>query len=960
MVDSMSAGLKFGKAVGAILGAAYGDALGWPNERAVRSKILKQPQHPPLHELREWTRRSGGRFFPHEETISIGEYSDDTQLILCLCRSLAKGNQWWDYFTRVELPFWSTYERGGGAATKRAVSSWIDGIAPWDSNRDSGKVKKYFDAGGNGVAMRVLPHVLYLGEKSFPETAKNIFLDGIATHGHPRALLGALAYGFALWSALRKDSVLAYGELIEEVIKNENLWSSIPSDSKIKNEWWNQTKKHVKNYPRVWKETKMEILEYLDICRTELSKESLSFDDNVLEKLQCFNKKMSGAGTVAAISAVYLASRYAADPVNGVVKAAFAVGSDTDTIASMTGGLLGCINGPEWLSSVKSNIQDSEYLEKNALLMASGQNGAGRRFDAVKRPLLKNCVSRIIEAVDASEITLPDGRKASVNRVGCYVARNHKHKVEFRKLFLEDGQTVYVKKIFNRNVKNNRQSTSTSSEEILETSLELLPKGLNLELEPPVSVEQSQGSLPLDLDKARNDLSDLVESPLENPENEYKRWINLNDKIVRANIARHLAALANYGGGHLVFGFRDDLSPDPNRPASIDKYNRDTFTGIVKHYLNPDFQCNVHIVTNKNGEKFPVVRVPGHGRVPVIAKAGGPQDEKGKSQGIVAGVHYIRKPGPGSAPISNSQEWSGLIRRCTLNDQSNLLENIASLFRSTEEAVPNVMEQLDNWHEETEKHLLHLLSQILLPNWTVPFQNNCYHLSYVISSDDEKFHLKKFRQVLEEVVNETRNTVWTGWSMFYPFNDPENKPRIYPEKADGSGGDVLEAHFMDRSRIEPHVAELWIPEFWRIAPDGRASLVRAYMEDRPYNSKILGRRPGTWLSTERVIQETAEFVTHARSLAKRFKKARQVSFRCAWTGLENREIAEFEPHVDWLRSHKSNSNKRVAERICTPMELESKWSTIVSDLCNPILHLFGFDYCSPDYVENLKPKFLKQ
>ena len=104
-----------------------------------------------------------------------------------------------------------------------------------------------------------------------------------------------------------------------------------------------------------------------------------------------------------------------------------------------------------------------------------------------------------------------------------------------------------------------------------------------------------------------------------------------------------MAALANHGGGHLVFGFLDNLNLDPNRPLSLDKYNRDIFTNIVKHYLKPSFQCDVYIVSNRNGEEFPVVRVPGHGRVPVIVKAGGPQDEKGRPQGITAGTYYIRK-----------------------------------------------------------------------------------------------------------------------------------------------------------------------------------------------------------------------------------------------------------------------------------------------------------------------------
>ena len=458
----------------------------------------------------------------------------------------------------------------------------------------------------------------------------------------------------------------------------------------------------------------------------------------------------------------------------------------------------------------------------------------------------------------------------------------------------------------------------------------------------------------------RSQLNDLVEFPKETLEDEYKRWMNLDDKVAQANIARHLVALANHGGGHLIFGFDDNpLKPQQKRPHSLDKYNRDTFTSIVRRYLEPVFQCDVLFGINKTGDSFPVVRVPGHGRIPVIAKAGGPQDDKGRPQGIVAGTYYIRKPGPASAPIMGFQEWGGLIRRCTLNDRSSLLSDIAGLFQNTQEAIPSAMERLDIWHKETEERFLNLLSLIQAPdNWTVSFQDHHYHLSYAISSDDEKFPLREFHQILKEASNETRNTVWKGWSMFYPFSDPVNKPQIYPERVDGSGVAILESNFMDRSQVAPIVAELWIPELWRFAPDGHASLIRAYMEDRPRSSSTLGRMPGTWISTERVIQETAELVTHARALAKRFKTARQVTFRCAWAGLENRGIAEFEPHVDWLRSHKSNSRNCVAKRVCTLVELEAKWSTVVSDLSSPILDLFGFDHCSPDYVETIKPNFL--
>ena len=462
MADNNTIRLKTSKGVGAMLGAAFGDALGWPNERIAKSVAFQQAQGH-LHDFKRWTRRSGGRFFPYEEVIKEGEYSDDTQLILCLSRSLQKGETWWEYFTRVELPFWSVYERGGGGATKRAVESWLDGVMPWSANRNSHDVKRYYDAGGNGAAMRALPHILLLGEKEFPKIATNIFLGGIATHGHPRALLGALAYGFALWTAFRKDSRLAYGELVEELIKDIDLWSALPTTPNIPPEWRRQAENSLHDYLKLWELAKTELMEYLAVCRAELSKGALSLDEDVLKKLQCFNSKISGAGTVAAIASVYLASRHAVDPMSGVVKAAFAIGSDTDTIASMTGSLLGCINGSDWLSSVKQDIQDSAYIEKNALQLVNGHIDDKPAHEIIKKPLLKNWIDNVVTAPDSSEVSLPDRRKAQVNWGRDYIGRSGKFKVEFRRLTTNDGQIIYLNKIskgnFGQIVDNPKQTS---------------------------------------------------------------------------------------------------------------------------------------------------------------------------------------------------------------------------------------------------------------------------------------------------------------------------------------------------------------------------------------------------------------------------------------------------------------------------------------------------------------------
>ena len=39
----------------------------------------------------EWNRRAGGRYWPHEEKICVGEYSDDTQLIIAIVLTVPAG-----------------------------------------------------------------------------------------------------------------------------------------------------------------------------------------------------------------------------------------------------------------------------------------------------------------------------------------------------------------------------------------------------------------------------------------------------------------------------------------------------------------------------------------------------------------------------------------------------------------------------------------------------------------------------------------------------------------------------------------------------------------------------------------------------------------------------------------------------------------------------------------------------
>jgi predicted HTH transcriptional regulator len=61
-------------------------------------------------------------------------------------------------------------------------------------------------------------------------------------------------------------------------------------------------------------------------------------------------------------------------------------------------------------------------------------------------------------------------------------------------------------------------------------------------------------------DAPRSERQELVNSLNETLEMEYKSWLNLSNNASRADLARHVAALANYGGGRILFGIAADMT----------------------------------------------------------------------------------------------------------------------------------------------------------------------------------------------------------------------------------------------------------------------------------------------------------------------------------------------------------------------------------------------------------------
>lgn len=456
------------------------------------------------------------------------------------------------------------------------------------------------------------------------------------------------------------------------------------------------------------------------------------------------------------------------------------------------------------------------------------------------------------------------------------------------------------------------------------------------------------------MDSDRSDLTDIVDYPRETLEIELKEWVDLTDRVVQAKLAKHLAALANHGGGYVLFGFCDDMSIAPSRPAELSHFNRDTFSSIIKRYLNPTFQCEVIMVTASGGLVYPIIRVPSHGSTPVAAKADGPSDSKGQPQGVKSGTYYIRKPGPESAPIQGAEEWHPLIRRCVIADRDGLLADIARVVQPSSEPVAVAAERLlQTWHADSDKRWRAIVAKATALQWPVDIESNHCQLSYMILSDDGALiPSSELKGVLERVNLDVHQTVWTGWSMFYPFTRPEIAAALHPEHEDGRGVDVLESNLIGDGDFD-----ISLPDYWRYAADGRATIIRPYREDRKSTVEGKGRVAGTWLSPETVIRETAELVTHARHMAERFDGGR-VLFQCSWRGLAGREIDDF-GSIYWSPGRVAHADQRTTTGSWEVSMLAANSNAVIANLSCPVLSLFGFNDCSAELVQRLAPRFIK-
>lgn len=364
--------------VNSALWAAYGDALGFMTELADRDTLKRRTGLSEVRHPIPWKRGVGGKYGATVE-LPAGCYSDDTQLRLATSRAI-RGDGYFDVeaFAKIELPVWPSYSLGGGVSTKAAASGLSRSDVNWFSNFYKTKFSNYLDAGGNGGAMRIHPHIWVA-----PPTAKeNLMLrdvvrNVVCTHGNPRAIAGACFHAFCIISALQSREIPGPSVWDDIVQRLSTVCSVIREDHDLSSFWlpvWEQrtNSKLEEAFGQVQRECKNDLMIISDI----LNKREPNAYPRLVESLGAFESATRGSGIKTAILSAVLSWMFRTESVSAaILEAVNLLGSDTDTIAMMTGAIMGAVTDAE----PEGDLMDRQYIKDEAIRLYDIGNGEERQ-----------------------------------------------------------------------------------------------------------------------------------------------------------------------------------------------------------------------------------------------------------------------------------------------------------------------------------------------------------------------------------------------------------------------------------------------------------------------------------------------------------------------------------------------------------------------------------------------------
>lgn len=179
---------------------------------------------------------------------------------------------------------------------------------------------------------------------------------------------------------------------------------------------------------------------------------------------------------------------------------------------------------------------------------------------------------------------------------------------------------------------------------------------------------------------------ELVKRGVESEVLDYKGPMNFRSigRTGQAKIARHMTALANTGGGHIVIGVGEDASGHPSVYSGLDAAEAHSFDPsnvgpVINHLIEPpiDFVIERPLV---DGKRYAIITVRPFNFIPHVCA-------QGVAPELQQGVFYIRTGEAASRPACRAIEMQELLNRALFKQKAKLADFLRDILSTEKIAV---------------------------------------------------------------------------------------------------------------------------------------------------------------------------------------------------------------------------------------------------------------------------------
>ncbi len=458
-------------------------------------------------------------------------------------------------------------------------------------------------------------------------------------------------------------------------------------------------------------------------------------------------------------------------------------------------------------------------------------------------------------------------------------------------------------------------------------------------------------------------LQQLVDTPSERRNVEYKRWIDPADDHDKGLIVRACLAMRNNNGGYLVVGFNDDGSPDTeNVPCDVTaSFHADVVQELVSKFASHAFDVTVEF-KDRDGQKYPILCVPSGIETPVCAKSIVPHPEAGKTPLVEPDAVYVRSVTSNnrvSTTKARREDWDRLVRICFENREANIgafvrrhligvdpkvlldaLSQIAS-------AAPAVLKQPSDLVAEFEAESLKRLELVVAERSVKLPDCGLWHVSAVLSGDVPRHEAtEQFLRRLD--LDMPAHSGWTPWVVLLGSQRSEMRPYTI-------GGVWEQFAFSDSDFIMDGSLD-----FWRISPAGLFFHLRGLEDDFIQGPRNIP--PRTLFDFDIPVWRIVEVFSALLSFGESMEcSLDEVDIHCQflWKGLAGRTLTAWSNPSRFLRNGRKSRSDDCRATVALPLSTPRNGiAPFVEQAVRPLFASFEGFSVESKVIEDLVEKVL--